>query len=115
MWNTRFIPFYFLALAFLAALGMTELLRLFDYVARAVSGWVNETTYVDPAAPLEGAPLVDAATAVDALAVEVPAVDALVVEAPAVDALAVDALAVDALAVDGYTRAAVSNAAGSGS
>ena len=106
VWNTRFIPFYFLALAFLAALGMTELLRLFDYVARAVSRWVNETTYVDPAAPLEGAPPVDAATAVDASAVEVPAVDALVVEVPAVDALAVDALAVDALAVDGYTRAA---------
>ncbi|HEY1737074.1 MAG TPA: hypothetical protein VGI86_00100, partial [Acidimicrobiia bacterium] len=41
-WNTRFIPFYFLALAFLAALGVAEIARLVDYGARAVSAWIDE-------------------------------------------------------------------------
>ncbi len=47
VWNTRFIPFYFLALAFLAALGVAELARLFDYGARAVSNWINATDGLD--------------------------------------------------------------------
>ncbi len=47
VWNTRFIPFYFLALAFLAALGATEVFRICDYGARAVSAWINEGARVD--------------------------------------------------------------------
>ena len=47
VWNTRFIPFYFLALAFLAALGATELLRLAAYLLRANADWVVEATRID--------------------------------------------------------------------
>ncbi len=47
VWNTRFLPFYFLALAFLGALGATELLRLFAYVIRGVADWVVEGSRLD--------------------------------------------------------------------
>lgn len=39
VWNTRFIPFYFLGLAFLAALGATEIARGVAYGLRAVVSW----------------------------------------------------------------------------
>lgn len=42
VWNTRFIPFYFLALAFLAALGATELLRGLAYFLRWIGDWQAE-------------------------------------------------------------------------
>jgi hypothetical protein len=47
VWNTRFIPFYFLALAFMAALGVAELARLLDYCARAAAAWVSEGARLD--------------------------------------------------------------------
>ena len=47
IWNTRFIPFYFLAIAFLAALGAAELLRLAGYLAAATGGWIAEGDRLD--------------------------------------------------------------------
>lgn len=47
IWNTRFIPFYFLAVALLAALGVTELVRLVGYLVAAAIEWVGEGDRLD--------------------------------------------------------------------
>lgn len=47
IWNTRFIPFYFLAIAFLAALGAAELVRVAGYLVVAATGWIAEGDRLD--------------------------------------------------------------------
>ncbi len=47
IWNTRFIPFYFLAIMLLAAMGAVELVRLAGYLVAAATAWVAEGDRLD--------------------------------------------------------------------
>jgi len=47
IWNTRFLPFFWLLLGFLAAIGAAELCRLAGYTVVGASEWVREGDRLD--------------------------------------------------------------------
>ena len=47
VWNTRYLPLYYLALALLAAVGVAELLRMTESIARWSYDWIREGDRLD--------------------------------------------------------------------
>jgi len=47
VWNTRYLPLYYLALAMLAAVGVAELLRIVESIARWSYDWIREGDRLD--------------------------------------------------------------------
>jgi hypothetical protein len=47
IWNTRFIPFYFLSIALLAASGAVEIIRFVGYLVAGATAWVAEGDRLD--------------------------------------------------------------------
>jgi len=47
VWNSRFLPFWFLAVTFLAAMGVVEIVRLVSWLAVRAADWVREGALLD--------------------------------------------------------------------